>query len=171
MLKESIYLLIQLATSFSFLSSGDDLGENKGFNMVFILYAVLTVALLFLVYLFIFRPAHIINLFKLDKGFEEEKFNFSINVKHAILFGVVIIAALLLIDEIPNIFQWLYIRFYAERTSFLPTDNASYGPLIISAAKIITGLLLIGERKRIAAYLADTDDEENTEDADTETSA
>ena len=78
-------------------------------------------------------------------------------------------AAFLLIYEIPNIFHWFYIRFYADRLSFPPSDNAGYGALIISSAKIIIGFLLVGERKRIIAYLADTEDEEETTEITPET--
>lgn len=130
---------------------GNDSNPDGGI-LVLLYGAIIFLIYLLISWILIFKAEAIVNRFKLNKGFEEERFSFDVS-PHAILMVAVIATGLfILIVEIPNFCQHLYSYFQYREIAALRTNQfISY--IIFTAVKIILALLLIGERKRIVAFM------------------
>lgn len=115
-------------------------------------YLAITIICTFFVILLIFRSNFVIDKLKLDKGFNEEVFSFNFSAAAIITIALIIISGLILINEVPNFCKQLYSYFQEKRlTHGMTHPQISYS--IISGVKIVLAFLLIGERRRIIAFI------------------
>ena len=117
-------------------------------------------------YWLIFRTHWIIDKLRLDQGFNQEVFTFNIALPSVLTIALIVTGAFILTTEIPNLCRYLFSYFQEKRMTFGTTKpEISYS--IYAGVKIILGLLLIGERKRIVEFVASRqatskDEEEET---------
>ncbi len=96
-------------------------------------------------YYLVFKTELIINKLKLEKGFEQKIISSNIHHSTILSISIIVIGGLILVDQIPNFFQQLFLYFNGDRV--YPNVYNSY--LIICGIKIIVGLFLIIAQKQI----------------------
>lgn len=157
-----VALIPQIFSAFGFIF-------QSGFNDVgtiveITLWIIIIIAFYgYAIYLLLFRTDKIVNLLKLDQGFDQETFSFEISKRSILTIGVIIVGGVILVGEIPNLCSLLYKYFQYKNlvgTGYLAQD---WPPVISSGVKIIIGLLLLGERKRIVDLMVGKQSSEQTE--------
>ncbi|RKR82462.1 hypothetical protein BDD43_2643 [Mucilaginibacter gracilis] len=116
-----------------------------------VLYAVVTVINGLLPYLFIFKSELIINVLKLDGGFDED--TIALNMHRSTMFGlcVIIVGGYMVASEVPVLVRLVFV-IYQEKNE-LSATNPNVGYLLLSVAKIFVGLILMGFQRPIANLL------------------
>ena len=157
-LRELINSIPQMISIFTLLHKGE-MAEGILYLIVFILVVGFY---FFIISQLFFKTNRIIDKLKLDQGFSEEIFHLKFDKTQLFTVSLIIIGGIMLISEIPNlvrqiitIIQMLKLQPYLEHTD--------YSYIIVSCAKIIIALLLIGERKRIVAVFENKLGEEEEE--------
>ncbi|MEO7210697.1 MAG: hypothetical protein ABIY35_07120 [Chitinophagaceae bacterium] len=144
-LRDLIQIIVQFASAFIFISQS---GNTDGNILEFSVLLAQIILYVFLVFIFLFKTNYLIKKLKLTKGFDQEIFSFHISASWILEISFIVIAGVILIEEIPNAVRLLY---------FFVSQNVHaqdfYSGIIVSAVKIIIALLLIGERKRIVGFM------------------
>lgn len=148
-IKDFLALIPQALSSFLYLTKADTVTEA-------IWTFVLTLLILFIYglvsYNLIFKSNLIIDKLKLDKGFAQETISLDIHQSTILSIAVIVIGGLLVVEEVPNFCRQLFSYFQEKRmTHGMTNPTISYA--IVSAVKILIGLLLIGEQKRIVKLI------------------
>lgn len=132
--------------------------------LVLLLFAAIFAAL-------IFNPDFIINLLKLDKGFDDDAFSAShISLSNLIKFALITLGLFLIIKELPQFITHLFFLFKllvknqngisgAIENSML-TDYVSWGIKILS---LVIGYLMITNYSSITLFLIKKDIEKQTD--------
>ena len=155
-LKEIILTLPQLFYSFIYFTKNDTF--EQGLN-TFLVTSVFVLIYSIITYHLLFKTNNILSKLKLDHGFNEEiafehevqkeEFSFTVNTFLVLNIAIIVIAGVILVNEIPNFLRYIYLYFQDKRTEGRP----DYSFIIISFIKIIIALLLFGERKRIIEFV------------------
>ena len=105
-----------------------------------------------LAWLFIFKSETLINLLRLDKNITVSPVNINTD-RSRILTGAVIIAGVwVLINEIPEFIRHA-LYYYQERKLYVRMTRPDISYIIMSAVKILLGLLLIVFNKPVVAVI------------------
>lgn len=160
-LREIIFIIPQLISSIPFFTPQDNFGSQP-FRSVDILPFILTIFAflfyVFIIYQLLFNTNKIIDKLKLDKGFNQQEFSINISVSLTLTISLIVIGGVIQINEIPNFFRYIFSYFQEKNlTRGMTKPNISY--LITSGVKIILGLLILGERKRIVEFVVKRQDE------------
>ena len=154
-LREIIYIIPELISSISFLTSSNDLDREKFNGLDILPFISILISLAFyilIIYQLLFNTNKIIDKLKLDKGFNQDEFSFNISTSLMLTISLIVIGGVILINEIPDFISSAFSYFQEKN---LTNDNVKtdYSYIIISGMKILFGLLIIGERKRIAGFI------------------
>lgn len=148
--KNIIETIPQVVSTSSMMAKAGDLASVP---YIFLGTCVILAFYIFVSFVLIARSNKIVDLLKLDKGFNEEVFVFNIRASSILTIALIVIGGLILTNEVPNLCRALYA--YVEERNLLKYDqrrpDISYSILI--GSKIIIGLLLLGERKRIVSFV------------------
>lgn len=129
--------------------------DNSNYNnyefAAFLFPLVLLAFYVFIIYLLIFKTNNIIHKLKLDKGFNQEEFSFNLSTSLVLTIALIVTGGVILVDEIPNFCRSVF-SYLQQKSLRGGMKNPDYSYIIISAVKIILGLLIIGERKRIVEF-------------------
>ncbi len=156
-LREIINAIPQVfSTSFLYFGSSD-----MGATTIMIIISLLILALYsFLVIQLLFKTNKIIDLLQLDKGFEEkelsfdtkEEFSIGLSSTLVLTIALIVLGGVILVEEIPVLCRQLYFYFDQKNKGYNVMDT-DFSYMVLSVAKILIGLLLLGERKRIVAFI------------------
>lgn len=116
----------------------------------------------------ILRTNKIIDFLKLDRGFSENEFSFeeghskkiNLTTQEILNIALIILGGLILVNEIPGFCRLLYL-FIDENKSFYGSNGLSVSNMVASVAKILSGLLILGERERITGFILKKKTEED----------
>jgi hypothetical protein len=148
-LREIVNTIPQLISSLLYFTKVDSLEEGL---WTFIITAVILAFYTFFVFKLLFNTNYFIDKLKLDKGYNQEEFSLNISTSKVLSIALLVTAGVMLTTEIPNLCRLLFSYFQEKRlTNGMTKPDFSYA--IISAVKIIIGLLLIGERNRIIEFV------------------
>jgi hypothetical protein len=108
----------------------------------------------------LFKTNPIIEVLKLEKGFSEHEFTFeqrkenkiSLSADEILLISLIILGGYILVDQIPEFCKLAYL-FIDQRKSFYANTGPSVSNIFVVGAKIVLALLLLGERKKIIAFI------------------
>ncbi|MFY0603567.1 MAG: hypothetical protein JXQ93_06425 [Flavobacteriaceae bacterium] len=100
----------------------------------------------------------IVKILKLEKGYDNETFNFGkLNATEIIKIAVIIIAFFLLIDNIPEFISHCFYSFKYSTEPKLYIDNSykkdDYFKWTISGIKILGGYIMLTNYKRISKWI------------------
>ncbi|GAA4317651.1 hypothetical protein [Flaviaesturariibacter amylovorans] len=129
-------------------------GANSGAEGLWTLATTLLVLFVYclVAYCLIFRTDRVIDKLRLDEGFTEQSITWSIHRSTVLSICVIVIGGLIVVDGIPELCRQLFSYFQERRMTFGQTDpSISYS--VLSAAKILIGLLLIGSQRQIVNYI------------------
>jgi hypothetical protein len=148
-------IIVTIPEFFSSLLSliNNDFGSAAATTIVFAL--VITMYTL-IVFQLLFKTNKFIDLLKLDQGFDEDQFSFEqpkefdINISTTLVLTIALIVTggIILTDEIPNLCRRIY-NYMQEKNSRYNPSRPDMSYIVLSIAKILLGLLILGERKRI----------------------
>ena len=148
-IKNILAIIPQLISITLFMKSSD-----KGAEGIGILISNLFVLLIYglIAYFLVFKTDLIINKLKLDKGFDQELIPINMHHSTILSISIIVIGGLILADEIPNLSRQLFAYFQEKRLTYgLTSPNISY--IILAAAKIVIGFLLISNQRQIVNYI------------------
>jgi hypothetical protein len=119
---------------------------------LFIIGATLVIVLLFL--FLIFKTDYIIDLLKLDKGFDEERIQFeNLNSESIVKIAIFLIGGFLIINYLPNFLNYTVQAFRSKiQSSEFSNISVNYFNWIVSGINILLGYILITNYKVIAHY-------------------
>lgn len=121
------------------------------------IWTLVSTVLILLVYIFvsyqlIFRTDYIIEKLKLDKGFDQETIPLNIHRSTVLSISIIVIGGLIVAQEIPNLCRQLFDYFQEKRMTYGQT-NPSISYSVLAGAKIVVGLLLIGNQRQIVSLI------------------
>ena len=125
--------------------------DTPTFDMICIASSLIAVLVIYLAftYMLIFKSDYLITKLKLTSGFDEI---IPINADRKTIIGisVIIIGGLVVIDSVPLLFKQVYNYYLSMQISQgMAKTKYDVQYFILYTSKIIIGLLLMGEQKRI----------------------
>ena len=153
-IREIIWTIPQLVLSFTQFMSPEpyEVSRNYSGALLTLFTFILIITYYFLIILLLlFRTNKVIDKLKLDKGFNQPEFSFEFSSSNILAIALIIIGGFILINEIPNLLRNIF-SYYQDRSLSRGVAKVNYSSIILPAVKIILGLLIIGERKRIVAF-------------------
>jgi len=154
-LREIIYIIPQLISSIPFFAKADDFGGGQFSSAVILPFIVTLVAIslyVFIIYQLLFNTNKIIDKLKLDQGFNQQEFSFNISTSLILTISLIVIGGIILTNEIPNFCRNIF-SYFQEKDLTRGMTKPNYSYIVVSGVKIIIGLLIIGERKRIVEFV------------------
>jgi len=103
--------------------------------------------------LLLLRPYKVVGKLNLDEEELNEPLTISVSASSVILVSLILLSGILLIDEIPNFCKLLYL-YYEESQVKFSDKKPSIVFLLVSFVKILLGLLVFGERRRIVQFIS-----------------
>lgn len=150
-----LYFFIQVLFTFlpsqlGFLSSNKD---SSGMFGTILYIAVIILFIVALLYFLIRFPEKIIDLFKLDQNFDQQKISINnFNQKNILTIALILIGGFLVIENISNLISGLYFTFRKSVDPMFPVRENSSINLVIPALNLLLGGILLSFRKNISNY-------------------
>jgi hypothetical protein len=120
-------------------------------SMIWIIGATLITLGIFV--LLVFKSDKVVQILKLDKGFDDDRIEFSnFNQKNIVMLSSILIGGFLIIDNISDFLSHIIFFFKADLIG-TEYNNLSYLQWTISGVNIIIGYLLITNHNSIAKLL------------------
>jgi hypothetical protein len=126
--------------------------------------------------LLVFRPDVVIDKLKLDKRFDEEQFSFNIHRSTAIAIAVIIVGALMIMNNVPVFLRGVYF-YYRSQTIDRTGPSVDLTSMFFDFCQILTGHLLVVNNRQVVNFIEKTrrapadvtaDEPEDNEEADYE---
>ena len=169
-LKTTIELIPQFLQLIQFIKNSASSFSTSVFDTVYVIFSVIAMLAFDLIfsYVLIFKSNYAIDKLKLTSGFDQETIPMETDRKTIIGISVIIIGGLILADSVPLFLKQVYNYYIRRKINLgMPSTFSDTPYLILYGAKIIVGLLLMGEQKRITGLIYKyTDDKRNTPDSD-----
>ncbi len=139
-----------IPSQISFLGFDSEFSGKIGTLIYIFITVLLSIAILYFLIRF---PDKIINLFRLDKGFENDKIGINnFDAKNILTIGLFIIGGFLIIENITTLISLLYQEFKMSNNPMFPRNPNNYLNLSVSLLNLILGITLITFRKNISEY-------------------
>lgn len=148
-IKDILASVPQILSVILYMTNSNAVGEA--------IWTLVSTVLILLVYIFvsyqlIFRTDYIIEKLKLDKGFDQETIPLNIHRSTVLSISIIVIGGLIVAQEIPNLCRQLFDYFQEKRMTYGQT-NPSISYSVLAGAKIVVGLLLIGNQRQIVSLI------------------
>ena len=132
--------------------SNDALHVGSGWNNI--IYILIMGFYFTVIYLLLFKTNRIIGLLRLDKGFDNEEIKLEIPTSVVLDTALILIGGFVIANEIPNLCNHI-VSFFQEKSFSHDYRGVKidYSRIVISIVKIVLGLLLLGERKRVVDFI------------------
>lgn len=140
------------------------IGYITDFELTTLLWIFGVTVIILLVFTFlIFNTDKIINLLKLDKGFDDERIELgNFNNKKILQLALILIGGFLFLGHLPNFLQYCYLAFkkqvaqgglnFMEGMAF--GNSVDYFHWVISGINLVMGYLILTNYNRIAEWVA-----------------
>jgi hypothetical protein len=103
-------------------------------------------------YCLIFKTQWIISKLQLERDFGNEPMELKLHRSTIISISIIVVGGVIIASEIPNFCRLLFIYLRAKRMAYGRTEpDFSYS--ILSAARILIGLLLLGNQRLIVNFI------------------
>jgi hypothetical protein len=110
--------------------------------------------ILWISFTLVYKADRLVTKFKLDANINEPSLNVNFSSSSIIMIALIVTAAIILINEIPNFCRLIYNIYHQKSYALFANDAIDWSPIIVSVIKIIIALLILGERKRILDILS-----------------
>lgn len=150
-----LYFFIQVLFTFlpsqiGFLNFNSDSGSMIGTTIYVALILLFIIGLLYFLIRF---PEKIIDLFKLDQNFDQQKISINnFNQKNILTIALIIIGSFLVIENINTLLSGLYLVFRKSMNPLFPISEKSSIALILPALNLLLGGILLTFRNSISNY-------------------
>lgn len=105
---------------------------------------------IFILRLFVFNTAWLIDKLHLDKGFDEEKIDLNIQLSTVLTVATIVIGGLMLVDSLPQLCKQIFV-FFQQKNIF--RESPTSGWIIFHLVKTILGYLLMTNSKQVVAFI------------------
>ena len=133
-----------------FVTSSDPDTATIGIaSTVFLL--LLTIGVYFFILrLFVFKTAWLIDKLHLDKGFDEEQIDLNVQLSTVLTVTTIVIGGLMFVDGLPQFCKQTF-EFFQQPTMF--RESPTSGWIIFHLVKITLGYLLMTNSKQVVAFI------------------
>ena len=127
------------------------MGESATFvdKLVFLLSYAIFIAVIIL--FFIIKPNSLIKIFRLDKDFDEEKFEFNIEKTSILKISIIVIGGIMFVKNLPYFISEV-IKYFQLRVINIGENN-NIGWTIYYTITVIIGFLLMTNSKKIVDFI------------------
>lgn len=144
---DSVTVIPQFFSTLFFLDPNDT-AQNFALTAALL---VLTIGIyIFILRLFVFKTAWIIDKLNLDKGFNEEKIDINVQLSTIMTVSTIVIGGLLFIDSLPQLCKQTFV-FFQEKFVFRESPISEW--LIFYLVKTILGYQLMTNSKKVIAFI------------------
>lgn len=122
--------------------------------LIWIIISLLIVLALCL--LLLYKSDYIVDILKLDKGFDDDRIELGTLSNESIFkFALLLIGGFLVIDNLPHFLQYTFAAFKSKMPSsgYIPQTTVNYFNWASSGINILMGYVLISNYKRIASFI------------------
>lgn len=145
---DSVTVIPQFLSALPFFGSNHD--ENVIGLTVVLGLLLLTIGVYFLILrFFVFKTAWIIDQLHLDKGFDEEKIDFNVQLSTVITICTIIIGGLIFIDSVPQLCKQIFV-FFQQKSIF--RESPTSGWIFFYLAKTALGYSIMTNSELILAF-------------------
>ncbi len=159
-----IWLILSFITAIpqflSMLSYIDPNEMGPGYPSAIALLLLIIGLYIFILRLFIFKTAWLINILHLDKGFIEEKI--ALNIKYSTILSIatIVIGGLIFVDGLPEFCKATF-NFFQQKRVFGENPNSEW--IIFYSVKTVIGYLLITNSQSVVKFIDRQKPNENDE--------
>jgi hypothetical protein len=147
-IRDILTVIPQLFSLTSFIDVNAPLQQYIG--PLLTMLALLT-AYILIIYFLLFKTSSVVDTLKLDKGLNQDTLQININYTAVLRIVILILAGLVLINELPNFIR--LITIYFSQLSFVRGSHPDISNLAWTIAKLTVAILLIVFQKPIAGLL------------------
>ncbi len=156
-LREIINTIPSVITSALFYYNG----SNTESIVASLIVSIIVLAFyIFIVHQLLFKTNKYLDYLKLDQGFDEhelsfdeqDEFSIGLSSTRILTIALIVIAGVILTEEIPNFCKQLYL-YFDQRMSTYNAAPPDLSYMIFGGAKILIALLLLGERTWIIQFI------------------
>ena len=105
---------------------------------------------IFILRLFVFKTAWLIDKLHLDKGFDEEKIDLNVQLSTVLTVTTIVIGGLMFVDSLPQLCKQTFV-FFQQKNMF--RESPTSGWIIFHLVKTILGYLLMTNSKQVVAFI------------------
>jgi hypothetical protein len=105
---------------------------------------------IFILRLFVFKTAWLIDKLHLDKGFDEEKIDLNVQLSTVLTVTTIVVGGLMFVDSLAQLCKQTFV-FFQQKSIFRESPTAGW--IIFHLVKTILGYLLMTNSKQVVAYI------------------
>jgi hypothetical protein len=105
---------------------------------------------IFILRLFVFKTAWLIDKLHLDKGFNEERIDLNVQLSTVLTITTIVIGGLMFVDSLPQLCKQTFM-FFQQKNMF--RESPTSGWIIFHLVKTILGYLLMTNSKQVVAFI------------------
>jgi len=145
---DSITVIPQFLSTLPFFGTNND-DNIFGVGIVLALLLLTIGVYIFILHLFVFKTAWLIDKLHLDKGFEEDKIDLNVQLSTILTVTTIVIGGLIFIDGLPELCRQIFV-FFQQKNVF--RENPTSAWIIFHLVKTILGYLLMTNSKQVVAF-------------------
>jgi hypothetical protein len=145
LIKDILYPISQIFIVISNIASSE--------SRLLAIWTLVTILIILIVqitfcYWLVFKTDRIIDILKLDKGFDQETIPLNIHRSTILSISIIVIGGLLIADELPDFFRQVLIYFLQKHES-LGRFNPNIQYMVLAVFKVLVGVLLIAKQRQL----------------------
>jgi len=144
---DSVTVIPQFISTLFYADPND---TGQGFALSILLLLLTIGVYLFILRLFVFKTAWLIDKLHLDKGFDEEKIDLNVQLSTVLTVTTIVIGGLMFVDSLPQLCKQFFV-FYQQKSIFI--ENPSSGWLIFHFVKTIFSYLIMTNSKLVVTFI------------------
>lgn len=135
---------------FSTLFFSDPFNTSQSFVLT-VFYLLLTIGIyLFILRLFVFKTAWLIDKLHLDKGFTEEKIDINVKTSTVLTIAIIVMGGLMFLEGLPLLCKSIFVFF--QQQSFFNESPASEW-IVFNLIQTTIGFLLMTNSQKVLAFI------------------
>jgi hypothetical protein len=105
---------------------------------------------IFILRLFVFQTAWLIDKLHLDKGFDDEKIDLNVQLSTVLTVATIVLGGLMFVDSLPQLCKQIF-TFYQQQSLF--SNSPTAGWIILHFVNTIIGYLLMTNSKQVVEFI------------------
>ena len=121
----------------------------------FMLYLLLLAVRVLIVYLLLFKTEYLVAKLQLTRGLSEEPIRTNMHRSSLYTIAIICTGVIVLVFAIPDLIYELYqwYEYLDSRKRYITDYSFDFGGLLTSIARVIVGLLLLGNQKQLVNFI------------------
>ncbi|CAN0493689.1 unnamed protein product, partial [Phaeothamnion confervicola] len=143
----SVTVIPQFVMTFFSVGSND---TAQGFALAAALLLLTIGIYIFILRLFVFKTAWLIDKLHLDKGFNEEKIDVNVQLSTVLTVTTIVLGGLMLVESLPQLCKQIF-EFFQQKNMFSETPTSGW--IIFHFVQAILGYLLMTNSKQVVEFI------------------